>query len=103
MANTPEQISTAQARELIRDGDTEKLRGNPRAVDELNRSVIQEFRANQGQVGGSLEGWPMLLLTMTGAKTRRTLVRPLCYSRDGDRIVIIASYGGAPYNPGITI
>ena len=41
----------------------------------------------------------MLLLTMTGAKTGRTLVRPLCYSRDGDRIVIIASYGGAPHNP----
>jgi deazaflavin-dependent oxidoreductase (nitroreductase family) len=36
---------------------------------------------------------------MTGAKTGRTLVRPLCYSRDGDRIVIIASYGGAPRNP----
>ena len=41
----------------------------------------------------------MLLLTMTGAKTGRTLVRPLCYSRDGDRIVVIASYGGAPHNP----
>jgi deazaflavin-dependent oxidoreductase (nitroreductase family) len=40
-----------------------------------------------------------LLLTMTGAKTGRTLVRPLCYSRDGERIVIIASYGGAPRNP----
>ena len=42
----------------------------------------------KGRVGGSLEGWPMLLLTMTGAKTGRTLVRPLCYSRDGDRIVV---------------
>jgi deazaflavin-dependent oxidoreductase (nitroreductase family) len=27
------------------------------------------------------------------------LTRPLCYSRDGDRLVIIASYGGAPRNP----
>jgi deazaflavin-dependent oxidoreductase (nitroreductase family) len=99
MANTPKQISAAQAREIIRDGDTDKLRDNPHAVDELNQSVIQEFRANQGRVGGPLEGWPVLLLTMTGAKTGRTLVRPLCYSRDGDRIVIIASYGGAPHNP----
>jgi deazaflavin-dependent oxidoreductase (nitroreductase family) len=40
-----------------------------------------------------------VLLTMTAAKTGRTLVRPLCSSRDGDRIVIIASYGGAPHNP----
>ena len=46
-----------------------------------------------------MEGMPVLLLTMTGAKTGRTLVRPLCYSRDGDRLVIIASYGGAPRNP----
>jgi deazaflavin-dependent oxidoreductase (nitroreductase family) len=99
MANTPEQISTEIAREMIRDGDTVRLRADPRAVDELNQSVIQEFRANHGRVGGPLENWPILLLTMTGAKTGRTLVRPLCYSRDGDRIVIIASYGGAPRNP----
>ena len=61
MADTPRQISPAQARELIRDGDPDKLREDPRAVDALNQSVIQEFRANQGRVGGPLEGWPMLL------------------------------------------
>ena len=99
MANRPEQVSTALARELIRDGDTDRLIANPQAVDELNQSVIAEFRANQGKVGGPMEGWLVLLLTMTGAKTGRTLVRPLCYSRDGDRLVIIASYGGAPQNP----
>ena len=99
MADAEKQITPEEARELIRDGDPDKLRDDPRAVDELNQSVIQEFRANQGRVGGSLERWPMLLLTMTGAKTGRTLVRPLCYSRDGDRIVVIASYGGAPHNP----
>jgi deazaflavin-dependent oxidoreductase (nitroreductase family) len=99
MVKTPEQTSAALARELIRDGNTDRLRDDPRAVDALNQSVIEEFRANQGRVGGPLEGWPVLLLTMTGAKTGRTLVRPLCYSRDGERIVIIASYGGAPRNP----
>ncbi len=99
MANTPEQISTALARELVRDGETERLIADPRAIDALNQSVIAEFRANQGTVGGPLEGWSVLLLTMTGAKTGRTLVRPLCYSRDGERLMIIASYGGAPRNP----
>jgi deazaflavin-dependent oxidoreductase (nitroreductase family) len=87
MANTPEGI------------DTDRLVADPRAIDELNRSVIKEFRANQGKVGGPMAAMPIVLLTMTGAKTGRTLVRPLCYSRDGDRIVIIASYGGAPRNP----
>jgi hypothetical protein len=68
MANTPEEISPALARQLIRDGNTDRLNADPRAVDKLNQSVIDEFRANQGRVGGPLEGWPVLLLTMTGAK-----------------------------------
>ena len=36
---------------------------------------------------------------MIGAKTGRTLTRPLCYSRGHDRLVIISSYGGSPRNP----
>src|SRR5215472_16656109 len=99
MVKTPDQTSAALARELIRDGNTDRLRDDPSAVDALNQSVIEEFRANQGRVGGPLEAWPVLLLTMTGAKTGRTLVRPVCYSRDGDRLVVIASRGGAPRNP----
>jgi deazaflavin-dependent oxidoreductase (nitroreductase family) len=99
MAHTPEQISADLARELIRDGNTDRLNTDPHTVDTLNQSVIEEFRANQGRVGGPLEGWPVLLLTMTGAKTGRTLVRPVCYSRYGDRLVVIASRGGAPRNP----
>src|SRR6516162_4886817 len=99
MANTPEQISPELARQLIRDGNSDRLNLDPSAVDRLNESIIEEFRANQGRVGGPLEGWPVLLLTMTGAKTGRTLVRPLCYSRDANRIVVIASRGGAPRNP----
>src|SRR6266851_7797734 len=76
-----------------------RLVADPRAMDEMNQAVIKEFRANQGRVSGPMEGMPILLLTMTGAKTGRTLTRPLCYSRDGERLVIIASYGGAPRNP----
>jgi deazaflavin-dependent oxidoreductase (nitroreductase family) len=83
----------------IDEVDVDRLVADPHAIDELNQAVIKEFRANQGKVSGPVEGMPILLLTMTGAKTGRTLIRPLCYSRDGDRIVIIASYGGAPRNP----
>ena len=42
---------------------------------------------------------PIALITMTGAKSSRTLTRPLCYAVDGDRVVITESYGGAPKNP----
>lgn len=68
-------------------------------LDDFNQGVIKEFRANQGKVGGQMAGMPVLLLTMTGAKTGRTLTRPLVYTRNGDRIVIIASFAGAPHNP----
>jgi deazaflavin-dependent oxidoreductase (nitroreductase family) len=77
----------------------DRLIADPGAMEELNQAVTSEFRANQGRVSGAMEGMPILLVTMTGAKTGRTLTRPLCYSRDGDRLVVIASYGGAPRNP----
>ena len=99
MANTPERMSITRARELVLDGNTERLIDDSRANDELNQSIIEEFRANQGKVAFPTEEMPVLLLTLTGARTGRTLVRPLCYARDGDRFVIIASYGGAPRNP----
>ncbi len=81
------------------DFDADRLINNPAAIDKLNNAVIEEFRDNQGKLSGEMASMPIVLVTMTGAKSGRTLIRPLCYSRDGDRIVIIASYGGAPKNP----
>lgn len=65
----------------------------------FNQQIIDEFRANGGKVGGMFEGAPMLLLTTTGAKSGQPRVSPLVYSTDGDRMVIMASKGGAPTNP----
>ena len=66
---------------------------------DFNRQLIDEFRANGGKVGGMFAGAPMLLLTTTGAKTGQPRTSPLVYTPDGDRIVVIASKGGAPTNP----
>ena len=68
-------------------------------LNDFNQGVISEFRANQGKVGGQLANMPVLLLTMTGAKSGRALTRPLVYTTDGDRLVVIASFAGAPKNP----
>ena len=65
----------------------------------MNAGVIREFRENGGNCSGWLKGAPMILVTMTGAKTGRELCSPLVYSTDGDDIVVIASKGGAPENP----
>jgi deazaflavin-dependent oxidoreductase (nitroreductase family) len=69
------------------------------AMHEFNRKLIDEFRANGGKVGGQFANMPVLLLTMTGAKSGQSRTTPLVYSKDGDRIVLIASMGGAPNNP----
>lgn len=66
---------------------------------EFNKNVIDEFRANDGVCGGPFEGMPMILITMTGAKSGRELCSPLVFSTDGDDAIIIASKGGAPEHP----
>jgi deazaflavin-dependent oxidoreductase (nitroreductase family) len=68
-------------------------------IEDFNKGIIDEFRANGGHVGGPFAGSPMILVTHTGAKSGRRRTTPLVYSTDGDRVVIVASMGGAPTNP----
>ena len=66
---------------------------------DFNARIIEEFRANQGQVGGPFEGATLLLLHHVGARSGTHRVNPLVYNRDGDRYVVFASKAGAPTNP----
>jgi deazaflavin-dependent oxidoreductase (nitroreductase family) len=66
---------------------------------DFNEQIIEEFRANQGRVGGPFEGSPLLLLHHSGAKSGKSRVNPLAYLSDGGRYVVFASKGGAPTNP----
>ena len=60
---------------------------------EINRGVIEEFRANSGKV----QGWgPLILLTTKGAKTGQTRIYPLMSVPYGDNYLAVASKGGAP-------
>jgi deazaflavin-dependent oxidoreductase (nitroreductase family) len=68
-------------------------------MNDFNIAIIEEFRANEGRVGGPFEGAPVLLLTSTGARSGERRTTPLMYMRDGERMVIFASKGGAPENP----
>lgn len=67
---------------------------------DFNARVIEEFRANDGRVGGMLEGAQVLLLHHVGAKSGESYVTPLVYLDDAGRYVIFASKAGAPNNPG---
>ncbi|MCZ0727325.1 nitroreductase family deazaflavin-dependent oxidoreductase [Mycolicibacterium iranicum] len=69
------------------------------AFDEMNRTVIDEFRANGGKAGGIFEGKPLVLLHHIGAKSGTERIAPLVYLPDNGRVYIFASKGGADTNP----
>ena len=69
------------------------------ATTDFNKPIIEEFRANAGQVGGQFAKVPMLLLHTVGAKSGEPRINPLAYVADGERLVIVASFAGGPKNP----
>ena len=68
-------------------------------VNDFNTQMIEEFRANHGQLGGRFGGRTMLLLHHKGAKTGTERVNPLAYQPLDDGYAIFASKAGAPTNP----
>ena len=69
-------------------------------MPDWNASIIQEFRSNEGRVGGPFEGHPLVLLHHYGAKTGTERVSPLAVQiLDADTWAVFASKGGAPTNP----
>lgn len=65
-----------------------------------NRTIIQEFRANDGKVGGAFRGAPLLLLHTTGARSGRERVNPVMYQDlSGGSVAVFASKGGMPTHP----
>lgn len=67
--------------------------------NDRNEAIIEEFRSNAGKVGGRFAGKTLLLLHTVGAKSGKERTNPVAYVADEDRLVIIASKGGAPTNP----
>ena len=68
-------------------------------MSDWNKKIIEEFRANKGHVGGQFENTPLLLLHTFGAKSGLPRTNPVAYIEDSDRLVVIASKGGAPSHP----
>jgi len=65
-------------------------------ITDLNTAL---YRASGGRIGGSFDRAPVLLLHHVGRKSGQERVAPLLYLPDGEDLVIVASYGGAPKNP----
>ena len=72
----------------------------PALVRLMTRSHILLYKLTGGTVGGLVSGIPNLLLTTRGRKTGNLFTTPLFYLPDGDRFIVVASYGGNPKDPG---
>ncbi len=68
-------------------------------MDDFNTRIIEEFRANDGVVGGPFEGATLVLLHTTGAKSGAERVTPVVARLDGDDLYVFASKAGAPTHP----
>jgi deazaflavin-dependent oxidoreductase (nitroreductase family) len=79
--------------------DKAKLVADTAALDDFNRNIAEEFRANGGKVGGPFEGGTLLLLHTTGAKSGKQRLSPLAYLVIDDKLLIVGSYAGAPKDP----
>ena len=70
------------------------------AASDFNSRIIEEFRANEGHIGGSFAGTPMILVHHIGARSGIERVTPLACSHQGEgRFVVVASNGGSPDHP----
>jgi deazaflavin-dependent oxidoreductase (nitroreductase family) len=65
----------------------------------FNDTVIENFRANDGVLGGHWEGKETLLLHTPGRKSGKEFVNPLVAAPHGDSYIVCGSGGGAPKDP----
>ncbi|WNG92387.1 nitroreductase family deazaflavin-dependent oxidoreductase [Mycobacterium sp. ITM-2016-00318] len=70
------------------------------AMKYFARAHIWAYQRTDGIVGARLLWFPAALVTTTGRKTGEPRTTPTLYLRDGDRVILPASFGGRDANPG---
>jgi deazaflavin-dependent oxidoreductase (nitroreductase family) len=66
---------------------------------DFNARIIEEFRRSGGKVLGPAEGFSLLLLHTTGARTGAERVTPVAYQPLADGWAVFATHAGAPTHP----
>jgi len=72
---------------------------NVPCVVSFNDTVIEDFRANAGVLGGHWEGKTTVLLHTRGRKSGKEYVHPLVAAPYGHSYIVCGSLGGAPEDP----
>ncbi len=68
-------------------------------LNDWNAKIIEEFRANEGRVGGQFKGAPVLLLHTTGVKTGIERINPVMYLEENGHLYVFASKAGHDSDP----
>ena len=69
-------------------------------TNDYNTKIIEEYRVNDGRVGGPSEGTPLILVHHIGAKSGVEHVTPVgCFPQGDGRFLVVASNGGSPTHP----
>jgi deazaflavin-dependent oxidoreductase (nitroreductase family) len=71
----------------------------PTDMNAFNARLIEEFRANHGQLSGQMAGRRVLILTTRGARSGKERVAVIGYRPYKDGLAVIASANGAPKSP----
>lgn len=71
----------------------------PTDITLVGADHVNAYQESDGEVGGTWNGVPILLLTTTGRKSGQPRTQALIYGRDGDDYLVVASMGGAPMHP----
>ena len=90
MARTPPKPDRSKAEEARTGGGDYSL-----FADEH----VRRYEETDGETGYLWNGAPTLVLTTTGATSGKTRKHALIYGTDGDDVLVVASYGGAPDHP----
>ena len=65
----------------------------------FTRINVLVYKLSGGRLMNKLEGMPIILVTMKGAKSGRTITIPLMYVPHEKGFILVASQGGAPKHP----
>ena len=84
------------AKDPMTEAEVKKFRRLLKPFSRLNSIV---YKWTNGRLMGRLQGRPVMLVTMTGAKSGKPRTVPLMYVPYKDGVVVVASQGGSPRSP----
>lgn len=68
-------------------------------IKPFSRLNVWVYKLTRGLLMGKFQGRPVILVSMTGAKTGKKRTIPLMYVPYKDGVIVVGSQGGAPKSP----